>query len=70
MKNKTGVIIGFIAGIASFLILFKLIFLNRIITEDEVPPPMVIMAAILNGLIFSYLVFFVQNYFVKKRNFK
>ena len=70
MKNKAGKIGGFVFGMASFLLLFKLIFLDRIPKEDEVPPGAVMIAAILNGLLFAFIGSLLQNYIVKKRNYK
>jgi len=66
MKNKAGVIIGFILGATSFLFLFKLLFLDHIPPEDELAPGVVMMAAILNGLLFAFMGSRVQNYFVKR----
>ncbi len=68
MKNKTGIISGFVLGLAGFLLLFKFIFLDRIPPEDEVAPGMVVIAAILNGFLFALAGYFIQNYFRKKRN--
>lgn len=38
MKNKTGIIVGFVIGLTGFLLLFKLIFLDHIPPEDEIAP--------------------------------
>jgi hypothetical protein len=70
MKNKTGIIGGFAIGVAGFLWLFKIIFLVNIPPEDELAPGIVVMAAILNGCLFAFIGFSVQNYFVKKKNYK
>jgi hypothetical protein len=70
MKNKTGKTIGFIIGVAGFLLLFKIIFLVRIPPEDELAPGIVVLAAIMNGLLFAYLGSLIQNSFVKERNYK
>jgi hypothetical protein len=67
MKNKTGVISGFIVGLAGFLLLFKYIFLARIPPEDEVAPGLVLIAAVFNGLLFAFIGYKIQNYFVKKK---
>lgn len=67
MKNKAGIIIGFIAGVAGFLLLFKIIFLNKIPPEDEIAPGLVMLAAIFNGLLFAFIGSLVQNYLKKKR---
>jgi drug/metabolite transporter (DMT)-like permease len=68
MKNKTGKILGFVFGFAGFLLLFKFIFLDRIPKEDEVPPGMVVIAAILSGIFFAFIGSLIQNYIVKKKN--
>lgn len=64
MKNKTGIIIGFVSGLAGFLLMFKLIFLDHIPPEDELSPGIVVAVAILNGLLFAYVI---QNYFLGAR---
>lgn len=68
MKNKTGIISGFVLGLTGFLLMFKLIFLDRIPPEDELAPGIVIIAAILSGLLFAFAGYSIQNYFGKKRN--
>ena len=68
MKNKTGIIIGFVLGLAGFLFLFKIIFLDNIPPSDELAPGIVVFAAILNGLLFAYGGYRLQNYFERKRN--
>ena len=68
MKNKTGIIIGFVLGATGFLLLFKLIFLDNIPPADELAPGIVVIASILNGLLFAFVGHLVQNYFGKKRN--
>ncbi|QHT71371.1 hypothetical protein GXP67_34300 [Rhodocytophaga rosea] len=67
MKNKIGIIIGFILGVAGFLLMFKIIFLNNITPEDELAPGIVVLISVLNGLLFAYIGSLIQNYFVKKR---
>ncbi|MEQ1588309.1 MAG: hypothetical protein ABL895_20665 [Cyclobacteriaceae bacterium] len=69
MKSKTGIISGFILGLTGFLFMFKLIFLDNIPPEDEVPPGIVVAVAILNGLLFGYVGYLLQNYFRKKGNY-
>jgi hypothetical protein len=61
MKNKAGVIIGFILGVAGFLMLFKVIFLNNVTPEDELAPGIVVIASVLNGLLFAYIGSLIQN---------
>jgi len=68
MKNKTGLISGFVLGLTGFLLLFKLIFLDHIPPEDEFAPGIVVMAAVLNGLLFAFVGYKIQNYFGKKGN--
>ncbi len=68
MKYKAGIISGFVLGLTGFLLMFKLIFLDNIPPEDEVPPGIVVVVAILNGLLFSYAGSLIQNYFRKKEN--
>jgi hypothetical protein len=68
MKNKTGIISGFVVGLTGFLVMFKLIFLDNIPPEDELAPGIVVAVAILNGFLFSYAGYLIQNYFEKTRN--
>lgn len=69
MKNKAGIISGFILGVTGFLLLFKVVVLDRIPPEDELAPGMVVIAAVLNGLLFAFIGSRVQNYFIKKKNY-
>ena len=66
MKNKTGIISGFVLGLTGFLLLFKLIFLDHIPPEDELAPGIVVFVAVLNGLLFAFVGYKIQNYFGKK----
>ena len=68
MKNKTGIVSGFVLGLAGFLLMFKLFILDNIPREDEVPPGIVVAVSILNGLLFAYAGYPIQNYFKKSRN--
>jgi len=68
MKNKVGIISGFAVGVAGFLLLFKIIFLDNIPPSDELAPGIVVIASILTGVFFAFIGFRIQNYFVKKRN--
>jgi hypothetical protein len=68
MKNKTGVISGFVLGIISFLLMFKVIFLDNIPPEDELAPGIVVFASAMNGLLFAFAGYLIQNSFVKKKN--
>jgi hypothetical protein len=67
MKNKTGKIIGFILGTAGFLILFKMLILDRHPREDELAPGIVVIAAIISGLVFAFIGNQVQYYLANKR---
>ena len=68
MKNKTGIISGFVLGLTGFLLLFKFVFLDTIPPEDELAPGVVVMAAIMNGLLFAFVGHLIQNYLRKKGN--
>jgi len=70
VKNKTGRIIGFIAGVAGFLVMFKFFFLDNIPREDELAPGIVVIIAILNGFLFAFLGSRIQNYYAKKKDYK
>ena len=70
MKNKAGIIIGFVLGVAGFLFLFKIIILDRVPPEDELAPGMVLIAAIVNGFLFAFIGSFIQKNIMKKRTSK
>ena len=70
IKNKVGLIIGFALGVTGFLLIFKIIFLDNIPPADEIAPGIVVIASVLNGLLFAFIGSLIQNYFVKKRNYK
>lgn len=65
MKNKTGIIIGFLTGAIGFLLMFKVIFLDRLTPEDELAPGVVIIAALLCGLVFAFAGRWLQRYYGK-----
>lgn len=67
MKNGAGAWIGFVLGTGGFLFIFKFFFLAHIPREDEVPPGIVVLASLLNGLLFAYAGQLLQNYFEKKK---
>ena len=67
MKNKIGKISGFTLGVGGFLLLFKFIVLDNIPPSDELAPGIVVIASVLNGLLFAFIGSLLQNYFVKKR---
>ena len=62
MKNKTGIISGFVFGLTSFLLMFKLLFLDRIPPADELAPGIVVLASILNGVLFAFIGHAVQKH--------
>ena len=66
MKNGAGIIIGFVLGLAGFLYMFKVLILVNIPPEDELAPGIVVLAAIINGVFFSYVGYRVQEFFGKK----
>jgi hypothetical protein len=66
MKNKTGIIIGFLTGMIGFLLLFKIIFLDRSTPEDELAPGMVVLISILSGVLLAFAGRSVQNYLGNK----
>ena len=68
MKNKAGIISGFVLGLTGFLLLFKLIFLDHIPPEDELAPGIVVFVAVLNGFLFAFIGYKIQNYLRKKEN--
>lgn len=67
MKNKTGIIIGFLAGSIGFLLLFKIIFLDHIKPEDELAPGVVIMVAIALGIFCAFAGSLVQEFFRREK---
>ncbi|WP_420150680.1 hypothetical protein [Spirosoma sp.] len=67
MKNPLVKIIGFVIGLAGFLLLFKLFALPHIPREDEVAPGLVVVAAVLTGLVIGFAGHLIQNLLLKKR---
>lgn len=63
MKNKTGIIIGFLLGVTGFLLMFKVTFLVRIPPEDELAPGIVVFISLLTGALFAFAGHLLQNYF-------
>jgi Na+/proline symporter len=61
MKGKLAMLVGFVLGLAGFLLLFKIFFLPNIPPEDEVPPIVVVLAAIVNGFLFGYIAYLFQK---------
>lgn len=70
MKRKLSVAAGFALGFAGFLLLFKVIFLNRIAPPDELAPGIVMLMAILSGVLFAYIGSVIYHYFAKKSHYK
>lgn len=66
MTNKTGIIGGFVFGMAGFLLMFKLVVLDHIPPSDELAPGIVMFVAFLNGLLFAFVGHLIQNHFGKK----
>ena len=65
MKEKIGVIGGFVFGMIGFLLMFKLIFLDTIPPSDELAPGIVVFASLLDGLLFAFVGHLIQNRFGK-----
>ncbi|HJP64201.1 MAG TPA: hypothetical protein VJ844_12215 [Mucilaginibacter sp.] len=66
MEKRLGFIIGFVAGMAGFLFLFKVIILDRTAPSDELAPGMVLILSVLSGIIFGFIGKRVQ-YILNKR---
>lgn len=67
MKNKIGFIIGFLAGSIGFLVLFKILFLDRTPPEDELAPGMVVIIAIVIGSGCAFTGDWILNYFKREK---
>lgn len=70
MKNKTGIISGFVAGVAGFLFMFKLLFLDHIPPKDELAPGIVVLMSLMNGMLFAFIGHLMQSAVAKKKNYK
>lgn len=70
MKNKVGLISGFVLGVAGFLFLFKVIILDTTPPSDELAPGIVVLASLMNGFLFGFIGSRLQTYFGKKRSYK
>jgi hypothetical protein len=66
MKNKTGILGGFVLGMGGFLLMFKVIVLDSIPPSDEVPPGFVMLAAIFAGVFFAFVGYLIQRRFGKE----
>ena len=65
MKNKAGALGGFILGAVGFLLMFKLIFLEKLGLEDELAPGAVVMVAVVIGLFLAFIGGRIQHYIAK-----
>ncbi len=70
MKHKLAIVSGFVVGFAGFLLLFKVIFLNRIAPSDELAPGVVMLAASISGTLFAWIGSVIYHYFARKSNYK
>lgn len=66
MTNKTGILGGFVFGMAGFLLMFKLFVLDHTPPTDEIAPGIVVLASIFNGLLFAFAGQLIQNRFGKR----
>lgn len=67
MKNKIGMICGFVVGAAGFLFLFKILVIDRTTPEDELAPGAVVILAIIAGFICGAIGNWAQNFFRRER---
>jgi drug/metabolite transporter (DMT)-like permease len=67
MKNKIGIISGFVIGSIGFLLLFKVTILNH--TPPELAPGIVVLAAVLIGVASAFIGYFLQNYLRGEGNY-
>lgn len=70
MKCKSGIIGGFLVGMAGFLLIFKVFFLDNIPPPDEIAPGIVLFISLLVGLLFAFAGFHIQNSIGKGRDSK
>lgn len=61
MKNKIGIVGGFVVGSIGFLLLFKVIILNHTPPEDELAPGIVVLAALLIGVAGAFIGYWAQD---------
>jgi ABC-type antimicrobial peptide transport system permease subunit len=54
MKNKLGLILGFIMGFGGFLLAFKMIILPKISPSDELAPGIVMILAVILGCALAF----------------
>jgi divalent metal cation (Fe/Co/Zn/Cd) transporter len=68
MKNKTGIVVGFVIGVAGFL-LFISFFLGKVVEELDAPGA-VLIASVISGLVFAFVGYLIQNHSGKKIKIK
>jgi len=61
MRYKSGFIGGFVVGMIGFLLMFKLIILDRIPPSDELAPGIVVFASMMNGVLCAFVGNLIQN---------
>lgn len=66
MKNRAGIIVGFVVGLTGFLFLFKILILDTTPPSDELAPGVVVIASILNGFLFALIGRYIQLNFRKR----
>ncbi len=66
VKSKAGMAVGFILGVSGFLFLFKIIILDKTSPEDELAPGIVVLAALLNGVLFAFIARAIQRRLERK----
>lgn len=68
MKNKSGIVGGFVLGMTGFLLMFKLIVLDHVPPTDELAPGIVVVASLFSGLLFAFVGYLIQNHSQQKAN--
>ena len=66
MRYKSGFIGGFVVGMIGFLLMFKLIILDNVPPSDELAPGIVVLASMMNGLLFAFIGLLIQKRFGKR----
>lgn len=67
MKNKIGMIGGFLLGAIGFMLLFKVIILDHTAPEDELAPGMVVILAIVTGVACGFIGNRVQKFLKREK---
>jgi hypothetical protein len=70
VRNKIGMITGFMLGVAGFLILFKIIILDNTSPQDELAPGVVVLASLINGVLFALAARALQRYLKSRTHTK